>query len=160
VSQLTRAPLIVIVLSLQTLLVVRLRRNTRSADLVVRLVLATVAASAVLAMAAWLVGPAVGEALNVAVALDRWVYGGVVLSAGVTASLVITGAARLSDGKHAIYAAGWVAAALTQIACMAVPGSLVSRLMVALFAAPAAGILVHVLAGRSSRPDDVAQQRT
>jgi hypothetical protein len=160
IAQVTRAPLIVIVLSLQTLLVVRLRGAGQSSRPVLQLVTVTLVASMLLALLAAMLGPAVGRAFGVATELDAWVYGGVVLSGGLTASLVITGAALLARGRHAIYAGGWVVAALAQVVLMATPGPLINRLMIALFVAPTIGILAHMVWGGLSRSADVAQQRT
>jgi O-antigen/teichoic acid export membrane protein len=142
----TRAPLIVTVMALQSFFVVRFR----DADRPVRRALGSVlllliGAGVVLGAIAWLVGPQILS----------WVSGGstsiagetvaiLVLSSAIVAGLTVTGSAVLARSRHFAYTLGWVAAAIVTLILMAVPGLLVTRVELALLAGPTAGLVVHL----------------
>lgn len=142
---LTRAPIVVSVLGLQSYLVVYFRtRNGRRVPMVMAFVTAV---GAVLALLAWLVGPPI----IVAIAGDEFavsgeLLAGLVLASVPTAWLALSGAVVLSQSRHAVYAAGWsVAAAVGVVLMFVIPGDLAVRTVVALAVGPVVGFAVHAV---------------
>lgn len=144
---LTRAPLIIPLMAFQSFLIVQFR--TAGMHLwrkVAVYAMGLGGLTIVLAAAAWAWGATI----------LHWISGGrydvtqatmaiVVASAGLVALMCLTGPALLSEGRHAPYVAGWVVAAVATILLLLLPLPGVERTMVALIAAPALGLLVHVL---------------
>jgi O-antigen/teichoic acid export membrane protein len=158
---LTRAPIVIPLLSLQSYLIVRFaedegRRTRRRALLLEGVV---IAASIVLAVIVALVGPFVLSALFGA---DFAVPGSLlfvlVASSGLVAALCVSGPAALTAGRHGVYLAGWITAAVVTIAALILPLGLDPRVELALVIGPLAGLAVHQLAGRS-RTVGVAETR-
>jgi len=149
----TRAPVIVVVMSLQGYLIVRFRdhRATLVRDLlgVLGIVLS---GGIVLALIAWVVGPTVFALLyGGAISLDGWFYAVLVVSSALVGALSVTAPAVLSLAQHVVYSAGWVVAAFVTMACFFLPFGLVANTVAALIAGPLAGLAVHsaYLIGRS-----------
>ncbi len=145
---LTRAPLIIPMLALQSYLVVRFRdAGTRFWRELVAVVLGVAALAAALGVVAWLIGPWV---LDVVFG-GKYVVGGATLgilvaSAGLTGALCVSGPAVLALGRHLNFTAGWVAAAAVTVAVLLLPLALEPKALLALSLGPAAGFLVHVVA--------------
>ena len=145
---LLRAPLMIPLLAMQSYLIVTFRDAPAVvAARLVRWIAALLGATGVLAVAAALLGPAV---------LD-WLYRGryhldaaecalILVSAGLTAVLFLTGPAVLARSAHGWYAAGWAAASAAMIGMLVLPVADPARILVAICAAPVVGIIVHVSA--------------
>lgn len=155
VITLTRAPLVIPLLALQSYLVVTFRD---AAGHVARRVLTwgggLLALTAVLSAASVVVGPWVVALLYG----DRYelpapAYAVIVASAGVTGLLCITGPAVLAAGRHRLYVAGWIAASAVTVAGLFAPWDTLAGVLVALLAGPVVGVAVHAtgLAVRRSR---------
>lgn len=143
---LTRAPLVLAVLSLQSYLIVHLRgRGIRPALVLLAVV---VAAGALLTLAGYFWGAPVIEAIAGArYAVDPRLVAVLVASSVTTALLGVTGAAVLARGRHGWYVAGWSVAALLTVVLMLIGSSaLETRVAVALIAGPLVGLLLHALA--------------
>lgn len=141
----TRAPIVVSVLGLQSYLVVFFR--TRSGRRVPGVLAIVGVVGGVLAFAAWLWGPA---AITVVAGREFQVSGellaGLVLASVPTAWLALSGAVVLSHARHVTYVLGWsVAAAAGVLLLFLVPGDLDVRTLIALSIAPLLGFAVHAL---------------
>ena len=143
---LTRAPLIVTVMSLQSYFVVRFRDhghalwNTLGGTL-----LAIAMGSVVLSGLGWWVGPAVlswvsGSTTSITGALIAVL----VASSALVAALSVSGSAVLAQSRHFIYSAGWVVAALVTIIVMSLPIEFLTRTQLALVLGPFAGLIIHL----------------
>jgi hypothetical protein len=146
----TRAPLIIPLIALQSYLIVRF--GHAAADvwrLLTRYLLGAAAVTVLAAVAAALVGPA----------LIRFVSGGeydvsafvaaaVLVSAGIVAMMCLTGPALLSRSRHNRYVAGWAVAAVATVSALLLPVPAEPRILIALIAAPMAGLAVHAISIR------------
>ena len=140
---LTRAPLIVIALSLQSYLVVTFKRPGPGSPLRRLLVLMGVAA-VVLGIAGWLLGPAVfGFLFPGQLVPEGGFLAILVFSSAIVGMLCITGPAVLARSRHLVYSGGWVVAALVTIAMLLMPLEFSLRTILALLAGPLAGLIVH-----------------
>jgi hypothetical protein len=145
---LTRAPLIVSVMSLQSYFVVRFRNSGEKWFRLFWRVLGIVAVAAVvLAGLGWWLGRPVLE----------WISGHptpitgdfvaiLVASSALVGALCVTGPAVLARSLHFAYTSGWVAAAVATIVVMVLPLDLLPRVSLALLIGPVVGLLVHLLA--------------
>ena len=163
-ATLTRAPLIVVGLSLQSFLVVFFKARADAFGRSVRRLLVVVAAiGVVLAALAWLLGPWVfGLLLPNLARPDGGLLGGLVLSSALVGGLCVTAPALLSRSHHGAFTAGWLVAAVGTIVALLLPLPLVERVMTALAVGPAIGLAVHVVvlvAGRSARRTEDATGR-
>ena len=143
---LTRAPLVVTLMSIQGYLIVHFREHLASVGADLRKYLLLVAATAaVLSVAAWLLGPPVFGFLfpSLSIVLDGWFFAVLVGSSALLGSLCITGPAVLARGSHSVYSIGWISAAVTTIIALALPLELLERTTLALVAGPIAGLVVH-----------------
>ena len=144
---LTRAPVLVPLQRFQSALVVRFveRRGTVYKALAAP-VGAIMGVGLVGFAAAWLIGPWI---LRVAYKPELFV-GGLTLGLLTFASafmgmLMITGVAVLALERHAFYVAGWLAATATAFAVLFLaPWGVAATVVVALFAGPIVGALVHL----------------
>jgi len=142
---LTRAPLIVTVMSLQSLLIVRFRDFPASAGRSLLVVIsAIVASAAILAALGWWLGPFVLELVSGhPTRIDGALIAVIVVSSGVIAALCATGAAVLAAGRHVLYLFGWVLAAVVTVGILVTPLDFLVRVGAACIAAPLAGIAMH-----------------
>lgn len=150
---LTRAPLIVVALALQSYFIVLFQASgDRLLRVLARFGGVVVLAGAVLAAAAYLVGPTVfgllfpGEALP-----SNLLIAGLVGSAVLVALLCLAGPAVLSRSLHVAYSIGWVAAAVATIGCLVLPADFATRSALALSIGPVAGLVVHLSALLAAR---------
>ena len=143
---LTRAPLIVTVMSLQSYFVVRFRDRADAVWATLVPVLAVIlAAAALLAVLGWLLGPAVFAWVTAAsFSLDGWLIAILVASSALIAALCMTGAAVLARSLHLGYSMGWVLAALITVVIMLCPLDFFLRLLLAVLVAPVVGLVVHL----------------
>ena len=145
-------------MALQSYLIVLFRSSEGLGSARARRWRAPIAAGAVGAVAlAWFVGP---WAVRL-VSSGQYGVGGltsslVVLSAVLVGLMCVTGPAILARNNHLAYAAGWLLAAATTLACFLLPLEPVTLVVVALLAGPIVGLVVHGLViarGSPSRAD-------
>ena len=142
---LTRAPLIVVALSLQSYLVVHFRDNAQHFWRHLLGLLVTIAAGGTaLAVAGWFLGPPVYQFLFPNKQQpDAPFFAILVGSSALVAALCITAPAVLARARHFVYTAGWVAAAVITIAALMLPIDFASRTVCALLGGPIVGLVVH-----------------
>ena len=88
----------------------------------------------------WLIAVFFGEEFGAG-----WLVVGLsTVSATLIGVLSLTGAAALAVDRHRAYVAGWLVAVLLAVLLLAIPGSLTTRVLVALLCAPVAGVITHV----------------
>ena len=144
---LTRAPVLVPLQRFQSALVVRFveRRGT-----VYRALAAPVGAIMGVGLvgfaAAWLVGPWILRvAYKPELFVDGLTLGLLTFASAFMGMLMITGVAVLALERHAFYVAGWLAATATAFAVLFLaPWGVATTVVVALFAGPIVGALVHL----------------
>ncbi|MGL4340627.1 MAG: hypothetical protein ACRCSP_09460 [Rhodoglobus sp.] len=143
---LTRAPLIVTAMSLQSFFVVRFRDHPSSWwRTFVMIELGVLGISLLLGLLGFLLGPAVFEGVSDrAVTLSGELMAVLAFSSGLVAALCISGPAVLARSRYLVYSAGWVMAAVATIIVMVLPIEFLSRVSLALLAGPAIGLLIHV----------------
>ena len=160
VITLTRAPLVVPLLALQGYLVVSFRDGEHAAARVLRWVVVVLAAVVILAALAALLGPM----------LMSWLFGTfttvsplyfsiIVLSAGLTGVMCITGPAVLAANRHAWYTSGWAVSAIVSVLVLLLPIDASTRIIIALLGGPLIGAIVHVIAVRGQRPSSTQSTR-
>jgi hypothetical protein len=151
---LTRAPLIIPLIALQSFLIVDFRSaGTHVWRRVAIYGSALIGLTAVLSAAAWAWGPAVIQWISDGrYAVAPLTMATVVASAGLVALMCLTGPALLSETRHVPFVLGWVVAAGATVVVLAVPLPTVERTMAALLLGPALGLLVHLLSIRRGRP--------
>jgi hypothetical protein len=145
-ATLTRAPLIVVGMALQSFLIVFFRaRAAHFWRTLLMLEAAVLAIGAVLAVAGYLLGPAV-----FAFAFPRepevpsnGLIATFVLSSALVGALCVSAPAVLSRNAHAAFSAGWIVAAATTVVCLLLPLGFVEKTVLALLVGPIAGVLVH-----------------
>lgn len=142
---LTRAPLIVLALSLQSYLLVLFRDNTHHFwRHLLGLLCAVVTGGAAFAVAGWFLGPPVYFFLFPnKLQPDAPFFAILVGSSALVAALCITAPAVLARAQHFVYTSGWVAAAVVTIAALMLPFDFASRTIFALVGGPVVGLLVH-----------------
>lgn len=147
VITLTRAPLVIPLLALQSYLVVMFRDHPESARR--RVVVwsgALLTLSIALAVAAIWLGPwAVQFLYGDRYTLTSAAYALIVLSAGLTGLLCITGPAVLAAGRHGWYVAGWAAASIALVVLLSVPLPRPEGVLIAIVVAPLLGAGVHAI---------------
>lgn len=151
---LTRAPILMPLTALQSMLIAKFSSSTQStAKFRAMVLLGIVLATAVLAAAAGVWGTAIlGWIFGEAFALNGWLLAGLVAASGCLGLLTVTGASALAAEKHNVFAVGWVCGALAAVTLVAVvPFGVGTRTVVALTVGPLLGALVHLLATRSGR---------
>ena len=144
---LTRAPVLVPLQRFQSALVVRFveRRDT-----VYRALAAPVGAIMGVGLvgfaAAWLIGPWILRvAYKPELFVDGLTLGLLTFASAFMGMLMITGVAVLALERHAFYVAGWLAATATAFAVLFLaPWGVATTVVMALFAGPIAGALVHL----------------
>lgn len=162
VLTLTRAPLVIPMMAMQSYLVVRfkespgtLRRRTAG------IAGAVLLAAGVLALVLGLIGPALFTALfGPAYALDPFVIAGLVASSGLVAALAVTGPALLARSQHTAVTAGWLVAVGGLLVVLLLPLPVVDRALLALAVGPLLGLIVHVIALRREASPTAADRTT
>lgn len=146
VMTLTRAPLVVGAVAIQSYIVIAFRD---SAGHVLRRVFIYVGLvtgiGIILAVIAGVVGPPLISWISgPQFALSPLFFGLVTLSSVTTAWVVITGAATLSQRHHTAYALGWVVSAAVTAALFLLPIPLETRVIVGFTVGPLPGAVVHL----------------
>jgi len=146
-ATLTRAPLIVVGMALQSFLIVFFR--TRAAQFWRTLLMlegAVLAVGLVLAVLGYLLGPPIfAFVYPKAPTVDGWIIAILVLSSALVGALCVSAPAVLSRNAHAAFSAGWIVAALTTIGCLLLPLGFIERTVLALLVGPAVGVLLHAV---------------
>lgn len=148
---LTRAPLIVGVLALQSLLVVKFKEasHKQAVKLVLIVIIAITLIGIALATCAYIFGPQIivmlaGESFQIPAANVALLT----LLSIPTGILAVSGAFTLAGGRHFVYAAGWTVAALIATICfLLIPESYLAAIL-ALGIAPMLGSLLHFSRGK------------
>lgn len=157
VVTLTRAPLVVPALALQSYLTVhfRQRRGSLLAPML-RIVGAVIAVSAAVSAVAFFLEPLILQAIwGPDYTLDGWTCALIVLTAGATASLCVSGAAVLAANHHTVYVSGWAVAAAATVVAILLPLPLLPRVLTAMAVGPVLGLVAHAI-GLAQRPGRAA----
>lgn len=142
---LARAPFVIVAISLQSLLLVRIKSASNPIAFMTRLGLVFSGIAALLipiglfnseSMLEWLIG--------VPSLLSPWLLTTIVLSGVLLAYLVITGVAVLARSQHVRYATGWAAAAILTIVILVMPIEFEVRVISALVFPPLVGVSIHL----------------
>jgi O-antigen/teichoic acid export membrane protein len=161
VITITRAPLIIPLMALQSYLVVEFRRSSAHIwSVLSRYLLILAAVTAALAAAAWAGGPALIYFIShgqFAVAAST--CAAVVASAGLVAAICITGPALLARGQHNWYVAGWVISAAATICLLMTPVEIGLKTALALLLAPGLGVIMNVLSVRYTKPATLTHEQ-
>lgn len=142
---LTRAPLIVIAMSLQSYFIVHFRENREHFWRQFLTILSCIlGAGVLLAAGGWLLGPIVFRLLFPgALSPSGSLIAVLVLSSALVGTLCVSAPAVLARSQHFVYSAGWIFAALVTIALLLMPIGFAERTILALLGGPVAGLLVH-----------------
>jgi hypothetical protein len=143
----TRAPLVVGSMALQSLYVVRFRDfpGARGRRAIV-LGLAGLGLSLVLALASWVFGLPLLEAISgLEMRFSAEYLAGLTLTSVFTMWVVISGSFNLAASNHTFYALGWLVAAAVTISILLIPAASEIKLLVALTAGPLAGMSIHLV---------------
>ncbi|MEY9951166.1 hypothetical protein [Leifsonia sp. EB34] len=152
VVTLTRAPLVIPVMAMQSFLVVHFRDlGARAGRFLTLTVLAVLAVAGVGALLAALFGRAVLDFFDPGLPITSAAIAGIVFSAGLTAALCVSGSATLARNLHGIFTTGWVIAALTVIGGLLLPLDPAPKSIIALVLGPLLGLITHVVGLRTSR---------
>lgn len=145
-SNLTRAPIVIVVLALQSYLIVRFRARGHDAGRDLAWVIGIIAIGAgLLSLLTWLFGTwAFDTFFGQAFVLPPTVLTPLVASAAAVATLCATGPFVLARGRHTLFTAGWVAAAVATIVPLLLPLDLSSRALIALWVGPLVGLAIHL----------------
>ena len=144
---LTRAPIVVAVMSLQSYLVIHFRAQADAVWPALLRVLAIIGAATLVlsALVYWLGSPVLVLFVGPAYFLEGGVLALLVASAGLVGALCATGPAVLARSEHMVFTAGWVIAAVATVLLLLVPGDLETRAIVALAVGPILGLVAHVV---------------
>ena len=144
---LTRAPVLVPLQRFQSALVVRfVQQRGRVYQALAAPVAAILGVGLAGFVAAWAVGPWILRvAYKPELFVDGLTLGLLTFASAFMGMLMITGVAVLALERHAFYVAGWLAATATAFAVLFLaPWGVATTVVVALFAGPIVGALVHL----------------
>lgn len=149
---LTRAPILMPLQRLQSALVVWFVERRRSPGRALALpVGATLAAGAVGAALAWLIGPWLLEVFFAQQA-PGLVLAALTFAGAFTGTLMITGCAALAAERHSFYVGGWALSSAVGFGVLALPLPLDLGVCLALIAGPLSGMALHGVALARMRP--------
>lgn len=150
---LTRAPIVVVVIALQSYLIVRFKSHPEASGVdAARFMAVIVVITAVLSLVLLLWGEMLFSVVfGAAFALPGPILAAIVGSSAAIGALSVTGPLVLSRARHTLFTAGWVTAALVTIASLLLPIPIESRAMLALWTGPVAGLAVHLIGLRIGR---------
>jgi O-antigen/teichoic acid export membrane protein len=149
VITLTRAPLLMPLSAIQSLLVVRFTRIEPAKHLRTELILLGIVAGVGLlgAVLGALIGPPLLSAVfGSAYRVEAGTVFALVIAATAIAWLYVTGPATLARHLHTAYSVGWAVAAVVAIACLALPWPLEIKATLSLVVGPLCGAVIHVVA--------------
>ncbi|MBG6055925.1 O-antigen/teichoic acid export membrane protein [Salinibacterium sp. CAN_S4] len=155
---LTRAPLIVTAMSLQSFFVVRFRDHPATWwRTFVRIELVVLGVSLLLGLLGLLLGPAAfGFVSGRPVTMSGELIAVLAFSSGLVGAMCVSGPAVLARSRHLIYSLGWAAAATATVVVMLLPIEFLARVQLALLAGPIIGLAVHLTWLASQRHAPVA----
>ncbi len=145
---LTRAPIVVPLLALQSYLISLMRGGGRVVRrrVIIALGIGTVVVALLSAAAAavgpWVIALISGGRFEIVPSMMAAITAG----AGLVAMMCVTGPALIAERRHVPYVAGWVVAAVLTVLCLVLPLPLEQRLPLALLAPPLVGVCVHIVA--------------
>ncbi|EPD86724.1 hypothetical protein E5344_01235 [Microbacterium laevaniformans] len=144
---LTRAPIVIPVIALQSYIIARARdREGVFFSVRVRHVAALSVALLVVGAVAGLAGPwAVSAISGGSLAITPILMAIIADSAVLVAAMAGLGSLLVASSRHDWYLGGWIVAAVLTVALLFSPVAFDARLEVALLLAPAAGLVVHVI---------------
>lgn len=148
ISTFLRAPLMIIALALQSLLIVFFKSKASNSNaivtkFIVALICIGLLGSAVFALFGGDLAAFIFPSAQF-FSLEPLVFASLVLSSALLASLTVSGAAALARSMHTIYFLGWLIAAVITIVLAIIPMAYVLHLALALLVGPLAG-LVYVI---------------
>jgi O-antigen/teichoic acid export membrane protein len=144
---LTRAPLVVTTMALQSYLVVFFRERRDAFWRALGLILAGIAFTAgSLSILAWWLAPLLLEVLfGPGYKLDGGYLALLVASSAATGALSVTGAAVLARGGHATYSMSWLVAAAAALATLLLPLDILDKALLALTVGPLIGLVMQLI---------------
>lgn len=144
VITLTRAPIIVPLLALQGFLLVRFRDAKSIGRMALLWALSLTGVTVAASMLAAILGPSLlGWIFPAFAPLSPEHLAIIVISAGATGVLCVTGPATLSQGQHGWYLAGWMIAAAVTVGFFLAPLAPLERILWGLVTGPLVGAGVH-----------------
>lgn len=145
---LTRAPIVIPVIALQSFLISAVFRGGRILpSRLLRLLAAALLLVGVLAALGWVVGPPLIAVVSSGrFAVHGWMAATIVASAGLVAAMCVTGPALIAARRHLANVVGWSVAAALTLGLLLLPGGVEIRVAAALIVAPAAGLVLHAIA--------------
>jgi O-antigen/teichoic acid export membrane protein len=149
---LTRAPIVIPLLALQSYLIVHF--GSAEAALtrrVLRLEAIAIAGAVVLAGLAAALGPFVLSLVREDFVVSPGMFFVIVASSGLIAAMSISGPAALARSAHTAYTLGWVVASVVTLGMLLLPLEFDLRVSLALLIGPALGCVVHLLGLRGPR---------
>lgn len=147
VTTLTRAPLVIPLLALQSYLVVTFRDNaTKAARRILLFSAGLTGLTVVLCILGAAIGPWFIETIySGQYALPPLAFAGIIASAGTTSILCLTGPACLAINRHGWYVAGWgISSIILIVGLILVPGTL-GTMLAWMALSPVAGAAVHIV---------------
>lgn len=134
----TRAPLVIPILALQSYLVVTYRAQAhRALRRALVLFSGCLIVTALFAWMAWAFGSeAIEKIYGPSMSLEGAHMGLIMLSGGLTAGLCVVAPALLAHGRHRNYVASWMIAALCTVGGLVAAGSTVTGVLVAILVGP------------------------
>ncbi|WP_341957029.1 hypothetical protein [Microbacterium sp. LWH13-1.2] len=155
---LSRAPIVIPVIALQSFLISAVFRERAGIDrkTVARLLLIASGIISVLAVLAAFIGPPIIVLVSAGkFQIDSMMMAVIVLSAGLVAMMCVTGPALVAARRHTVNLIGWVLAAVLTVACLLVPLELHLKVGIALILPVVVGLAVHLftLLGRGVSTD-------
>lgn len=143
---LTRAPIMMPLTAFVGVAISAFTSHTGSAWSAVRKPFLLLAAVGLVgAAAAWPIGPWFLRLFKPEYDLPGWYFAALTASSVLLAWLTILGALALATNRHALYSMGWVAALAVAVACLLLPGSLLTVSALSLALGPAAGCIVFLV---------------
>lgn len=157
----TRAPIVVPLLALQSYFISLMRGGGR---VVRRRVLFALGAGAagvlVLSAAAAFAGPWAIRLVSAGRSdIDPAMMAAITAGAGLVAMMCLTGPALIAERRHVPNMAGWVVAALLTLACLQIPTGIEMKVAIAMIVPPVGGVAVHLVAIWREKPTRVSASR-
>jgi hypothetical protein len=151
---LTRAPIVIPVIALQSFLITGVFRDGRiRQSAIAKLVAVGTGALVILAAAGWVLGPFLVSLISGGrFSIEGWLIAVIVISAGLTAAMCTTGPALIAMRRHTANVVGWLTAAALTIIALLLPLEENARITVALIVPVVIGLIIHALALGRARP--------
>lgn len=154
---LTRAPLVVVFIALQSFLVKLFQQHPAVGSRLLAMVGGLIGITTLVAVAAALAGPWVLETFfGMDYLLSATTLFWIVASAAPVAIICVTGPLALARHRHSAFTVGWVVAAAVSLALLTLPLPFDSAALVAIAVGPSIGTAVHAVGIARRRPADDA----